>query len=179
MKHINQIIKDVLPVIIGILIALVINNWNEDRKDKEYLNQISNSINEELKESFLDIKENIPKQQRLIDSLKANLTNEKATILDIVNMAEGIYAPRIQNNSWKALANSRIELIEFEKLSALSELDDSKSNLQYKLKKIMDFLYENIKNTSEEKKEVLMLMIIEIVGSEKYLNTEIEQLIQE
>ena len=66
----KQIIKDIIPVIIGILIALLINNWNEDRKEKKYLNQIFASINKELEESSIDLKENIPKQQVLIDSLK-------------------------------------------------------------------------------------------------------------
>ena len=66
----KQIIKDIIPVMIGILIALLINNWNEDRKEKKYLNQIFASINKELEESRIDLKENIPKQQVLIDSLK-------------------------------------------------------------------------------------------------------------
>ena len=57
----KQIIKDIIPVIIGILIALLINNWNEDRKEKKYLNQIFASINKELEESRIDLKENIPK----------------------------------------------------------------------------------------------------------------------
>jgi len=37
MKKINQLFKEIIPVIIGVLIALVINNWNEERKDKKYL----------------------------------------------------------------------------------------------------------------------------------------------
>ena len=44
MKQIKQIIREIIPVIIGILIALVINNWNEDRKNENYLNQIFSSI---------------------------------------------------------------------------------------------------------------------------------------
>ena len=49
MKQISQLIKEIIPVIIGVLIALVINNWNEERKDKKYLTQIFSSINEEFK----------------------------------------------------------------------------------------------------------------------------------
>lgn len=175
MKQINQLIKEVIPVILGILIALLINNWNEDRKDKIYLDKIFASITEELKESNLDLLENIPKQQRLADSLRANLNNETLSIFDIVRKADGIYAPRIRNYSWKALSNSRIELVEFDKLSLLSQLDDSKSNIEYKQEKIMDFLLENLKNTTAAKKEILMLMVIEIVSTENYLQKEIEK----
>lgn len=174
----KQILKDVIPVILGILIALLINNWNEERKDKKYLNQIYESIQKELKESDLDFKKNIPKQQKLLDSLNFYVSNENVSIFDIIRKVGGIYSPRIKNNSWKAIANSRIELIEFDKLYLYSELDESKKNLEYKQDKISDFLYQNIKSTSSEKKEVLMLMVSEIIATEKYTLTEIEKLIQ-
>jgi len=173
----KQLIKDVVPVILGILIALVINNWNEERKEQKYLNQIYTSINEEMKESIKSLEENIPKQERLIDSLKADLNNDSVELFEIIIKAGGVWAPRIKNNSWRAVANSRIELIEFEKLSALSEIDESKNNQDYKQKKIMDFLFENIKSTSPEKKEVLLMMVTEMVNSGRYLQSEIEQLI--
>lgn len=32
MKQIQQVFREIIPVILGILIALIINNWDEDRK---------------------------------------------------------------------------------------------------------------------------------------------------
>ncbi len=80
MKKVNYIIKEVIPIIIGILIALFINNWNEDRKDKKYLNQMFSSIESELEESSIDLKIVIPKQLASVDTLEAYLNNEKVTI---------------------------------------------------------------------------------------------------
>jgi len=121
MKGIGQIIREIIPVIIGILVALAVNNWNEDRKDKEYLNQMYSSINNELKESRQEIIEKIPKQQMLIDSIGKYLNNEAVSIFDIVQKTDGIDGPKIKNNAWKAIANSKIELIEFEKLSQIKK----------------------------------------------------------
>jgi len=160
------------------LILNHINNWNEERKEQKYLKQIHASINEQLKESIESLKENIPKQQRLVDSLKVDLNNESTTLFDIIIKAEGIWVPSIYNSSWKAVANTKIELIEFEKLSALTSLDDAKNNQDYKQKKIMDFIFDNIKNTSPDKKEVLMMMVSEMVSSGKFLQSEIEELIE-
>ncbi len=175
----KQLLKDVVPVILGILIALVINNWNENRKEKKYLNQIYSSINNELEETIESLEENIPKQQSLVDSLAVHLDNESIELSDIIKSAGGIWAPRIKNNSWRAVANSRIELIEFDKLSALSELDESKNTQDYKQEKIMDFVLENMKSSQSEKKEILMMMVSEMVSSGKYLQTEIEKLLEE
>ncbi len=175
----KQLLKDVIPVILGILIALVINNWNENRKEQKYLNQIYASIKKELKESIQSLEENIPKQERLVDSLRVNLNNETIELFDVIKKAGGIWAPRIKNNSWRAVANSRIELMEFEKLSSLSELEESKNTQDYKQRKIMDFVFENIKSTESDKKEVLMIMVSEMVSSGRYLQSEIEDFLEE
>ena len=178
MKQIYQIIKEVIPVIIGILIALLINNWNEERKEKKYLNQIFISINKELEESRIDLIENIPKQQVLIDSLNRYLNDETVSVFDIIKKAGGIHGSTIKNSSWKAISNSRIELVEFQKLSDLSEIDESKMFLEIKREKLLHFMIDNLKNTSPDKKEVLMLLIAEIVSSEKFLQSEIEEFLK-
>jgi len=174
----KQIVKDIIPVFFGILIALAVNNWNEDRKDKEYLNQIYSSIKNELEESKTEIKTSIPKQQILIDSIGKYLTDDAITIFEIIQKADGIQKPIIKNNSWKAIANSKIELIEFEKLSALSEIDASKEDLEFKTNKLIDFLIQNLKTTDQEKKEVFMLLSQEVLSTTKYAQLEIEEFLK-
>lgn len=178
MKHLSQLLKETVPVIIGILLALFINNWNEDRKDKIYLNQIFSSINNELNESRIDIIESIPKQQVLIDSLKIYINDETVSIFDIIMKAGGVQGPTIKNNSWKAISNSRIELVEFDKLSALSEIDETVKSIEFKGHKVSDFIFENIKKTNEEKKEIFILLIQELISTEKHLQFEIEELLK-
>lgn len=178
MKQLSQLIREIIPVILGILIALIINNWNEERKDEKYLNQIFSSLNEELIESRADIIEAIPKQQILLDSLQRYLYDETVTLSDIIEKARGIHGPVIKNYSWKAISSLRIELVEYEKLSALIELDESKESLELKFEKVLDFILNNLKETSPDKKEIFMIMISEIMSTEKYLQLEIEELIE-
>jgi len=178
MDQISKLVKDIIPVIIGILIALLINNWNEDRKEKKYLKQIFTSINNELEENRIDIKESIPKQQILIDTIGKYINDETVAIIDIIKKTDGIHGPNIQNNSWKAISNTKIELIEFEKLSKLSEIDDTNENLKYKKQKLIDFVVDNLKNTDSEKKEIFMLLNQEILSSGKYLQSEIEKFLK-
>lgn len=174
----KQIVKDIIPVIFGILIALAVNNWNEDRKDNEYLNQIYSSIKKELEESRTELETSIPKQQILLDSLGKHLNNDAISIFEIIQKADGIQKPFIKNNSWKAIANSKIELIEFKKLSALSEIDASKEDLEFKTNKLIDFLIENLKTTDQEKKEVFMLLSREVLTTTKYTQLEIEEFLK-
>ncbi|AXT52894.1 hypothetical protein D1818_19470 [Aquimarina sp. BL5] len=179
MKQLSQFIRETITVIIGILIALFINNWNEDRKDKEYLNQIFSSIEKELEESLIDLKKVIPKQLASADSIEVYMNNEEVSIYDIIIRANGVHAPRIKTNSWNAIANSKIELIEYEKLSALADIQERKENLSWRIEKQMDFMFQNIEKTDKEKKKVLKMTILDIVGAEKSLLSQIEKILKD
>lgn len=177
MKQLSQLVREIVSVIIGILVALFINNWNEDRKDKIYLNQIFSSIEKELEESLLDIEEVIPKQQNSINSIQKYLNNEEYSIYDIITRSNGVHAPRIKTNSWNAIANSKIELVAYEKLSALADIEERKENLRWRLEKQMDFMFQNMEKTDKRKKEMLMMTIMDMVGAEKELQSQIEEIL--
>lgn len=123
MNHfIKSIFKEIVPIIIGILVALYINNWNEKTKDQKYIDQIFSSINKELKDSNDDIVKEIAFQETLVDTLNFYKSNENISIFDIMMKADGIHMPRIKINSWRAISNSKIELMEYETISALSTI---------------------------------------------------------
>ena len=178
MKEISQLFREIVPVIIGVLIALLINNWNEDRKDKRYLRQIFSSIEKELEESMTDLKRVIPKQLASIDSIDVYLNNEELSLFDLMMKIDGIQAPTIKTNSWNAIANSKIELIEYEKLSALAGIEERKENLNRRIDKQMDFVFQNFENTDKEKKEIYRMMIGDVVGTEKRLQSRIEEILK-
>jgi len=75
MTKIKQLIKEILTIIVGILIALFVNNWNDKRKEKQYLSKVYASIENELKENISDIKMVLPKHQASVDTIQAYLTN--------------------------------------------------------------------------------------------------------
>ncbi len=65
-KYFKYAFGEIILVVIGILIALQINNWNEERKDDQaelkYLNQIKNS----LRDNDLILKERIESDKRIL-----------------------------------------------------------------------------------------------------------------
>lgn len=95
-NYIITFIKEIIPVTVGILIALLINNWNEDRKDTNYIKQVYATMDSELKESKTEISESIPVQKTLIDSLEFYSKNNKVNILEVVLKTKGITLPKIK-----------------------------------------------------------------------------------
>ena len=178
-KNIKAFFKELITIIVGILIALGINNWNENRKDKKYIDQISSSIHKELTETNADILENIVIQESFIDSLDYYLEDNKISLLEITMKSNGFYLPTIKINSLKALSNSKIELMEYDKISALANIEEQKENLKTKSERLADFLYSNLKETERDKKEYMKLLISDIINTEKPLQKGIESIIND
>ena len=173
-KNIKGITKEIFTIIVGILIALWINNWNENRKDKKYINQISSSINKELAETNEDIIDKIAIQKSLVDTLDYYKKDDKTSIFDLVMKVDGIYIPSIKINSWKAISNSKIELMEYDKVSTLANIEEQKEILKIKSQNLMNFIYPNIKETGIDKKELLKLMMLDIISTEITIQKQIE-----
>ena len=76
-KYLLYAIGEIILVVIGILIALQINNWNENRKEKKYLNQVYTQIQKDLQIDTLEVSKIInfykEKNKRLIDIIERNI----------------------------------------------------------------------------------------------------------
>jgi hypothetical protein len=58
-KYLRYAIGEIVLVVIGILIALSINNWNENRKENNIENKILVEISNGLNQDLIDIKDNM------------------------------------------------------------------------------------------------------------------------
>lgn len=169
-----QFIKEIVPVIAGILIALFIDNWNSERKDKVYINQVFSTINSELKDSKEDIKATIPQQKALIDSLEFYSSNKNVTLSDIILKSKGIYIPQIKINAWKSVSSTKIDLVDYNQISTLSNIQELKELLNNKSELLGTFLYANINETEKNQKQTLKMFLMDIIQIEKSIQQNIE-----
>lgn len=169
-----QFIKEIIPVVVGILIALFIDNWNSQRKDKAYIDQVFLTINSELEDSREDIKFILPKQKALIEALELHTDNKEMTILEIVMGSKGIYIPQIKINAWRAVSTTKIDLIAYEKVTSLSNIAELKEILSNKSEFLMNFLYSNVNQTDKNTKQTFKLILLDIIQTENTLQQCIE-----
>ncbi len=173
-KSILKFLSEMIPVIMGVLIALLINNWNESRKERRYIEDVMISIKQELNESKKDIEIKIPKQEKLLNNLKKHVTDESMSLLQIVEKSDGLYVPSIRTNSWIAFANNKIELMEYQKLSTLNDIEEGKSLFKSKLDYILKYFYSNLNQTSKEKKEQFIIILSDLINTQRQIKSSIE-----
>jgi hypothetical protein len=173
--HAVPFVKELISIVSGILIALFIDNWNDQRKDKEYLTQAFASINNELKENASGIKKIVATQTSLLDTLDIYINDNKVSILDISAKAKGLKMGSIKLNAWKAVSNSKIELVEYDKISTLENIESTKEELRTKAEAISNFLYSNMFSTTREDKLIYKIILSDIIYSENSALSEIEK----
>ncbi|GEM66360.1 hypothetical protein SF1_43420 [Sphingobacterium faecium NBRC 15299] len=167
-------IKEIIPVIAGILIALFIDNWNSERKDKAFIKQVFSTVASELKDTNEDILEKIPIQESLIDSLNFYASNKNIKVSDVVMKCKGIYIPQIKINAWKTVSNTKIDLIDYEKITILSNIAEVKDLLNSKREFLMNFVYLNNNQTDKNAKQTFKLLILDIIQMERTIQKYIE-----
>ncbi len=85
-KYLLYAIGEIVLVVIGILIALSINNWNENQKQKKQLDAIYTSVEQNLKTDLKNIKLPIAFLETLDSTLtKILTTNYSISFLDSIN----------------------------------------------------------------------------------------------
>ncbi len=85
-KYLKYAIGEIILVVIGILIALQINNWNENQKKKKQLDAIYTTIEQNLKTDLNTLKVPIEFYERLDSTLLSILTTTyPPSFLDSIN----------------------------------------------------------------------------------------------
>lgn len=160
-------IKEIIPVTVGILIALSIGNWNQNKKEQKYVDEVFSLIDSELEETLQGIDEILPIQESLIDTLQYYSNNQDISILQTVLKVGGIDVARIKTTAWNGMSSSKIELVDYNKMTSLSNIVEQKGMLDSKSSVMVNFVYENLNETDKNKKEILVLNMRDIMGTEK------------
>ena len=86
-KYLKYAIGEIMLVVIGILIALQINNWNDTRKLQKQEIQILNELKSDLLKTKKEIESTVPRHKRIIKSTHWLL----AAIRDKKSYSDSIY----------------------------------------------------------------------------------------
>lgn len=175
---IQTLFKEMIPVILGILIALFINDWKEKRDNDQFLNVVMSSISEELKENKAELTKLIGEHKQLLDTLVLYKENEEVSIGTIISKAKGIRTVSIKNTAWQTLMNSHIDLVEYEKISLLTNIAEGKANINTKFERLTDLIYEKISSTDGLDKELFYITVNDLLYIEGDLLESHEQFLK-
>lgn len=115
-----------IPVVLGILIALWINNWQSNKQNQAFLSHVYQTIQEEHGNNIKELEDIIPTHQKLVDTVHHFMEDEMIFIGQFSGMVGGLSMALIGNTSWKSFINSQIQLVDFRIIKLLSNIDSLK-----------------------------------------------------
>lgn len=165
---------DIIPVIAGILIALFINNLQQNYRDKKLLESTLRSLSEEFKKNTENIYAYLPRQTRFLDTLQYYKEDKTYSIFDIATKASGMGSPEIHSTNWQtSLNNNSLGLLNFQTIDLLSQIDSKYQELREQEMFFYSIAYgPPIFKKGEEGLEYrkgMELWLISYIGNEKEL----------
>ena len=147
-SNFKKFMLEMLPVILGVLIAFMINNWNENYKSERKFKLAKAHIIQEIKsnkdecEKILKVQE---KRNEFYKTYRDSLTKFQSKKLSFAQLPfEGINVPSISRTAWDAANTSGITSdFSFEELQMLTAIYEMQEILDDVQKQIRSNVYSN------------------------------------
>ncbi|MBK6947014.1 MAG: hypothetical protein IPH16_02075 [Haliscomenobacter sp.] len=161
--------REIVIVIIGILIALSIDNWNENRNNEKYIDKALFAIEEEIKLNKTDMHRIVQRHKETIDAVAMHLNNDKISLRQIIENSRGFQIAELKNIGIRFFISNKAELIDYEIISSLSEIEFLSEAVKMKTERLLNYLYDNMENTNEPAKNKFVIYLADVVESENGL----------
>lgn len=173
-RILGKIIFELIPVIIGILIALLINDYREKLKAEKQVKVLLTNLVGEFSERREEISEIIKnRQQPFLDTLEQYIDDTETPVVEIFMKVGGFGFPDVYTVSWEtALSSQDISSLDFKLIALLSKISSSQADLDSRVDKFYSYIYSPnavLNNTEPFKKEQLRILVSDYIGSEQTL----------
>lgn len=115
---------DMVPVVVGILVALFINNLRENYQDRKLIEATLLSLSNEFEKNVEDIETNRRRLTQVLDTLLYYQDDQTKSIHDLASKAGGIGFAEIRSTNWQiSLNNNSLRLLNIQTVNLLSKID--------------------------------------------------------
>lgn len=164
---IKKLLLEIIPVVIGILLALILNGMVEDYQSKKYFRQSLKAIVEENEHNIKELKYALERQKAYADTLNVYHSSDTMSLFDITLAAKGFYTPDLKLTSWKfLLEDSKHTLIPIEMINKLTEIEKNYNTIQLHGKIAMDIIYNEKYFNKSASKMPMRVLLMDINESE-------------
>ncbi|PHN07516.1 hypothetical protein [Flavilitoribacter nigricans] len=169
LKKLKKLLTEMVPVILGILIALFINNWKESTEDEQFLDRAFAAIDQEIEENRTSIQNALTTHENLMDTIGVYQNSGGKSLEAILIDTDGLKYSTVRNTVWKFFVGSKTELIDYQVISQLSSIEESKLLMDAKFNKLMDFLYLHMDRNDPQSLRLFAIHLSNVMNSEQRL----------
>jgi cytoskeletal protein RodZ len=166
---ITGFLREIAIVVIGVLIAVWINNWQQSSANQKYIQQTLAAIENEIQQNSSDIDTVLAKHRKIIAYLEEHYDNTEETIGDMLIQLGGIQSPEIKNIGLRFFIANKAELVSYDVIAHLSAIETNKEVLTRKMERLIDFAYDHINATDLDTKIKFAYYLSNVMDTEQAL----------
>ncbi|MEM9327271.1 MAG: hypothetical protein AAGA85_16505 [Bacteroidota bacterium] len=166
---IGSLCLQMVPVVLGVFLAMWLNDYKVRESDRRFIASMLESINAENGLNAQQIEGLLDKQKRTCDSLEFYQNDSKVALVHVISKVNGLSTPDLNETSLNLLQASPITLISFDLLTKLSEIDANHENYNYNQRVLSNYYYVNTTNSEKEVKLTLSYMLADIIYYEEQI----------
>ena len=119
----KEILKELIIVVLGVFIALLINNIIQENKNQTFVEKSIELIKIEQNENLEHLQQTIESQDKFIMILKEEINNNDLSFGEVVQKAKGFSIPSISTTAWDKLLSNHLELVDYEHIKSLNRIE--------------------------------------------------------
>ena len=178
-KRIGYILQEILIVVVGVLIAVTVGNYKEQEDNKKYIEKTLLAIENEINISQIELDTVLARHIKLYEALGEEIGNTELSIGKLVSNSGGFQVAAIKNVSLRFFIANKAELLEFNMISQLLEIEQMSEMLSDKIKLMSDFAYENVNDQSTEVKLKFAYLLANVIDGEQTLLASYSKFVEE
>lgn len=163
-------LKEISIVVVGVLIAVSIGNYKEKLENEAYLKKTFSTIESEISTSQKDLENVLIRHQQLLTKLQSNIGNNELTIAEFVSKSGGFQIASTKNLSLRFFVSNKAELLNFEVISYLLDIEMKTDILKNKIERLTSFVYEHFDDNDTKAFTEFSLLLAEVIDSEVTLS---------
>lgn len=162
--------REITIVVIGVLIAVSINNFKENIDNANYVEKTLAVIEDEVNLSQKELDTILKKHYKMAKILNEDLIEEgEESLGEMITKLGGFQVATIKNVSLRFFISNKAELLEFELISQLLEIESQSDILNSKVDRLANYVYEHINEKHKETKQTFAFMLYDVIESEESL----------
>lgn len=172
MKSNNRLVyflQEIGIVVIGVLIAVSINNYKEKQDNEAYLEKTLLAIENEINSNKTDLDSVLNRHIEIYDFFERDSMDKKQSLGEILYSLGGFQVATVKNISLRFFVANKAELLDFELIAYLLEIEQVTDILSAKINRLADFAYGHVNDSSAETRTRFTYLLMDIIDSESNL----------
>jgi hypothetical protein len=168
-KRILYFLQEISIVVIGVVIAVSIGNYKENKENERYIEKTLLAIENEIKSSQTEIDNVLNRHIKLYEILENRIGENEQTLGELISSSGGFQVASIKNVSLRFFISNKAELLEFQLISQLLDIELKSEMLSDKIKLLSDFAYDNVNDGNDEVKIKFAYLLANVIDGEQTL----------